>query len=136
MRVWLPWFVRLVVAGIFIYAGAMKCVRPDAFLADIESYRMLPYWLAWLTSFYLPPLEVVLGGALLVRPIHSVARWLLLGLIGVFIAALLQAWVRGLEVSCGCFGAGTEEVNYIWLIGRDFFIFLALLLLRDIPNDE
>ena len=53
----MSWFVRLMVAGLFVYAGAVKWLRPDAFLADIESYRMLPYWLAWLTAFYLPPLE-------------------------------------------------------------------------------
>ena len=136
MRVWLSWFVRLMVAGLFVYAGAVKWLRPDAFLADIESYRMLPYWLAWLTAFYLPPLEVVLGGALLARQTCRIARWVLLGLIVVFMAALIQAWLRGLEVSCGCFGAGVGGVNYIWLIGRDFFIFLALLFLRDVPNDE
>ena len=106
MRIWLFWFVRLVVAGLFVYAGAVKWVRPDAFLADIESYRMLPYRLAWLTAFYLPPLEVILGGALLARQTCRIARCVLLGLIVVFMAALIQAWLRGIEVSCRCFGAG------------------------------
>lgn len=130
------WIFRLLLAGIFVYAGIVKSIRPDAFLSDIESFRMMPYWMAWLVAFYLPPLEVALGVGLLLRRFLAVSSWLLMGLTGVFIAALVQAWLRGLDVSCGCFGTGAEGVNYIWSIGRDFLIFLTLLLLRMIPNNE
>jgi putative oxidoreductase len=118
---------RAVLAGLFIYAGVIKLMKPDLFLADIESYRLVPYSLAWLTAFYLPPLEILCGIGLLLPKLHKPAGLIMLGLILVFLIAIISAWGRGLDISCGCFGATSEATNYVWLVGRDLLIAGALL---------
>jgi uncharacterized membrane protein YphA (DoxX/SURF4 family) len=112
--------VRIILAGLFIYAGMIKLMQPDTFLADIESYRMMPYSLAWMVAFYLPPLEILCGLGLLVPKFRKPSAVILLLLMIVFIIAISVAWTRGLNIACGCFGTSTEEAtNYPWLIVRD-----------------
>jgi putative oxidoreductase len=119
--------IRLVLAGTFVYAGVIKLYQPDTFLADIESYRMMPYSLAWLVAFYLPPLEIISGLALLWPRTRMPASLILIGMMLVFIVAITVAWARGLNISCGCFGTSAEETNYLWLIARDLLITGALV---------
>lgn len=129
MMAWFQLLVRLVVAGLFVYAGAIKLAQPDTFLGDIESYRMMPYSLAWLVAFYLPPLEILCGLGLLWGKSRDASAVILIGLMLVFIVAITAAWMRGLDISCGCFGTSEGETNYLWLIVRDLLIIGGLLYL-------
>lgn len=133
MIAWAKVLLRLIVAGLFIYAGAIKLVQPDTFLGDIESYRMMPYTFAWLVVFYLPPFEILCGMVLLLPRLQNVAAVLLLLLMVVFIIAIAVAWARGLDISCGCFGASETKTNYLWLITRDLLIAAALIFCLNIP---
>lgn len=116
---WAQLPVRIVLAGLFVYAGTIKLLQPDTFLADVESYRMMPYSLAWIVVFYLPPLEILCGLGLLWSKIRMPSAIILIGLMLVFIVAISAAWARGLDISCGCFGTTEGETNYLWLIIRD-----------------
>ncbi|MDQ8196261.1 MauE/DoxX family redox-associated membrane protein [Coraliomargarita sp. SDUM461004] len=127
MAAWAQYIVRVILAGLFIYAGTIKFLQPDIFLSDIESYRMMPYALAWLVTFYLPPLEILCGLGLLLPKFRKPSGYLLLLLMLVFIITISVAWARGLNISCGCFGTSEEATNYIWLIVRDLLISGALL---------
>jgi len=115
-----------VLGALFIYAGALKFWRPDLLLADIESYHLLPYRLAYLWSYFLPALEIVGGVALYHHAWRKVAAGLLLALCVIFILALLSAWARGLDISCGCFGGAETKANYPVLIGRDLLLAAGL----------
>lgn len=129
---WAQIIVRVILAGLFIYVGLIKLIQPDTFLSDIESYRMMPYSLAWLVSFYLPPLEIICGIGLLLPKFRKPSALVLLLLMLVFVLAISVAWIRGLNISCGCFGTSTDEVNYLWLIVRDLLIAGGLIFsLRD-----
>ena len=53
----------------------------------------------------------------------------------VFIAAISQAWARGLTIDCGCFGGGGQvaanETKYLSEILRDTgLVLLAIYLFR------
>jgi uncharacterized membrane protein YphA (DoxX/SURF4 family) len=119
--------VRVIVAGLFLYAGTIKLIQPDTFLADVESYRMMPYSWAWLIAFYLPPLEILCGLSLLWAKTRLPSAIILIGLMLVFIVAIAAVWLRGLDISCGCFGTSEGETNYLWLIIRDLLFIVALL---------
>ena len=139
MIAWAQRITRVALAGLFVYAGVIKLVSPDTFLADIESYRMMPYALAWLVAFYLPPLEILCGLALLIPKLRKAAAIVLLLLMLVFILAIAGAWARGLDISCGCFGSSEGGANYFWLIFRDLLIIVTLVFsLRESlrSNDE
>ncbi len=62
--------------------------------------------------------------------------WLLLGMILVFLMALLSAWMRGLDIRCGCFGSTEAGAPIPIAIMRDLGILGALLFLfwKERPN--
>ena len=124
---WKSLMVGVILVVLFTYAGVIKMIRPDKFLADVESYRMIPYEMAWLVSLYLPPLEIVSGLSLLIPIFRKVTAGLLLLLMGLFVIAIAVAWARGLDISCGCFGSSKMEINYLWLIFRDLLIIAGLV---------
>jgi uncharacterized membrane protein YphA (DoxX/SURF4 family) len=127
--------LRFGLGGIFVYAGIVKAVNPSSFLEDIESYRLLSYHVAVALSLYLPWLEIICGILLVVSRMHRVGSIsILVVLMGIFTAALSTAWVRGLDISCGCFGDHGGRANYPLLLARDAAIFGVLVVI--IPTDR
>ena len=124
------WALRLFLGGLFVYAGVLKVLDPAQFLVDIESYRLLPYVAAVATAFYLPWLEILCGAGLWNRRTRRGALWILIALTVVFAVLITSAWVRGLDISCGCFGVSESNgSNYVWWLTRDLLIFLGLAVL-------
>ena len=97
---------RLLMAGIFIYASIDKIAHPAAFAKDVYNYQILPDALINLTALVLPWLELLLGLCLLTGIWLPGAVLTVNGLLLVFLAALVFNLARGLDVNCGCFGAG------------------------------
>jgi len=121
MKTVLHWVCRLVLAGVFAYAGIAKMADPAAFAASIATFEILPAEWSNLVALVLPPFEV-LAGLVILAPFGVRTGALSLGtLSAVFLVALLSALVRGIPVDCGCFGAsGPSSVAQIWLaVGRD-----------------
>lgn len=110
---------------VFGYAGIIKFLHPDIFMSDVLSYRILPYSLALGVAYFLPALEAVCAGALWVSRLRRAASLILLGMMVVFTIALLVAWGRGLDISCGCFGASEVAANYPLLVLRDLVLIAA-----------
>jgi len=124
------WALRLFLGGLFVYAGVLKVLDPAQFLVDIESYRLLPYVAAVAATFYLPWLEILCGAGLWNHRTRPGALWILIALTVVFAVLITSAWVRGLDISCGCFGVSESNgTNYVWWLTRDILIFLGLAVL-------
>ena len=121
--------LRIGLAAVFVYAGILKVLDPSQFLADIESYRLLPYLAAVGTALYLPWLEICCGVALLFKRAYSGSLLILAALAGAFAVALGSAWWRGLDISCGCFGGNGSTASYPWIIARDLGIMTVLMVL-------
>jgi uncharacterized membrane protein YphA (DoxX/SURF4 family) len=99
---------RLVLGGIFFLSGLTKLGVPAAFTASINSYAMpLPAALVQLMAVGLPPLEILIGLALLVGVFTRLMAGISAGLMVVFLIAMLQAAARGLDPNCGCFAGPT-----------------------------
>lgn len=117
---------------LLLYAGGLKFAAPETFAAQIQAYRLLPNGLVPFMAVTLPMVELFLGAALFLpgRP----RRAALLGihlLILIFLAAMLSAYGRGLNIDCGCFG--NEGLPLPWAMARNLLL-LALstaLLLRE-----
>lgn len=123
--VWLP---RLLAAGVFLWAGTAKALDPAAFLAAIETYRLLPGALARIAAVWLPWVELCAAIGLFLPTYRHTAAWLLLAMMATFTLALALAWARGLDITCGCFGR-SETVSgaaYLRYLARDAAL-LALL---------
>jgi putative oxidoreductase len=99
--------LRLLVGGVFLVAGVLKVLDPAHFAADIDHYRILPYFAVAPLAYYLPWLEIICGTAVIVDAARRSALGLLLVMTVVFIVAIASAWMRGLDIRCGCFGAAS-----------------------------
>jgi putative oxidoreductase len=125
------WILRVAVAAVFIAAAIPKIVDPAAFVASIQTYRLIPDGAAVIFSVWLPWLELGAALAIFPRRQRSGASWLLLALTFVFLAALGQAWLRGLDITCGCFGSATTVTGsaYARYFLRDGLLIAAIAFL-------
>src|SRR6266481_6528835 len=120
--------VDLVLAGIFIYAGAIKAFDPIRFASDIDNYKILPWTIATGLAFYLPWLEILCGVALIVRRLYLGGLSILTALISIFIAATIAAKVRGLDITCGCFGHASQNWSFPLHLALDLLLLAAVLV--------
>jgi len=120
--------IRLIVAGVFLYAGWQKVWVPQEFADSIAAYQLLPVQLINPVALTLPPFELVVGFLLLAGWQQRVAAFSALILTGVFLVALASALSRGLKIDCGCFGAGLSAKDDLWLaLARDLVLGAALV---------
>ena len=107
---------RLVLGGVFLFAGATKIFDPGALAASIRTYELgLPEWFVSISAHALPYLEVLLGLYLLAGLFTRTSAWATNALTTLFFLALLQGAARGLEIDCGCFGSSAAESSNPWL---------------------
>jgi putative oxidoreductase len=125
-----PWrIVDVIVAGIFIYAGAIKALDPVQFASDIDNYKIVPWPVSVVLAFYLPWLEIFCGFALVVRLLYRGALSILTALILAFTLATVAAKVRGLDITCGCFGHASQHWSFPAHLLTNLAILAALLAL-------
>lgn len=128
---------RLVLGAVFVYASVTKIQDPGVFAASVANYQMLPASLVSVVALVLPMVELLSGGVLLLsaaellvrRPVLF-TRWsreaaaLIAAMMAVFLVGLTQAAVRGLDISCGCFGSDGDagRAELIGTIVRDVLL--------------
>src|SRR5260370_10189934 len=128
--------VCLILGGIFIYAGVLKALDPVQFGNDIDNYKALPWFVSVRLAFYLPWLEIFCGLAVVFRFLYRGGLSILTALIAVFIGATIAAKMRGLDITCGCFGHASKNWNFSTHLVLDLLILLAaaLVFLRVPPT--
>jgi len=133
-RPWLGTLVRLGLAAVWLVAGGAKVGDLAGSGRAVNAYDVMPYDLAKVIGAALPLVEVALGLLLLVGLATRLAAGISVGLLVVFIAGISQAWARGLQIDCGCFGSGGQlaagqSPTYGPEILRDLgFLVLAVVL--------
>jgi uncharacterized membrane protein YphA (DoxX/SURF4 family) len=122
------WIGRLLLGGIFIYAGYSKIFLPNSnlwpylflkfsvslnltnFATQVEAFKMLPAWAVQFVAHTLPFAEISLGLLVLIgwrlRIWSSLLTVLMLG----FTFAVLRAYILHMDINCGCF-ATPQPVN-------------------------
>ena len=135
---WLAVPMRWYLGGLFLLACLHKVADPGAFALDIATYDVLPLALVNLMALMLPWVELVAALLLLaglrVRP----AALLLCAMMVMFLAALLIALGRGLDMSCGCFasqGAANDPISALELKWHDESIAMGLDPSQPPPQD-
>lgn len=117
-------FCRLLLGGVFVWAGAVKALDVAAFAGQVAAYQLLPYAWNYAIAAALPYVELLAGVLLLCNLRVKAAALLVVSLNGLFIVVLVSVLARGLNIDCGCFGpdAGTTPLQ---ALGRDV-VLLAL----------
>jgi len=96
---------------------------------------MLPISVANALGLILPFAEVAIGALLILGSLTRAMAALGGFTMVIFIIAISQAWARGLNIDCGCFGGGGAvepgQTKYLQEILRDAGLaFLAAYLIR------
>jgi uncharacterized membrane protein YphA (DoxX/SURF4 family) len=132
---WISTVARLGLAAVFLIAGGTKVSDLAASGRAVNAYRLMPYDAAKIVGAAQPFLEIALGLLLLVGLAVRLSAGIGAVLLVIFIAGILSAWARGLQIDCGCFSKGGElgagqVPTYGWEILRDLgFLLLAGILL-------
>lgn len=139
------WIGRLVLGGIFVYAGLSKIFLPNfhltpmfllkfsvstnlsTFAQQVESYKMISPQASQTAAHSLPFVEIVLGLMLLIgwrlRIWATAITVILMGFLGI----VTRAYLLHMEINCGCFGT-PEPLTGMTVIRDSLFAALALLM--------
>jgi uncharacterized membrane protein YphA (DoxX/SURF4 family) len=121
-ELWEIWRVRLaaaVLGAMFLAAGILKARDVGGFYHDLQSYRLFSPELLLLVAYYGPALEIIAGAAVLFERSRRAGAALLVVMLAGFIMLLTVSWMRGLDISCGCFGPDGGKTNYPLRLGED-----------------
>lgn len=137
---WAGLVARLVVGGVWIWAGVIKLPDPEASVTAVRAYQLLPPGLADGVGRVLPMLEVVVGACLILGLVTRISAAVSALLQIAFIIGIASVWSRGIAISCGCFGDGGPDPDafskYPWEIARDtglLILSLFVVWLRHTP---
>jgi len=145
-----------ILAGIFIFAGLSKILDLDRLIADlqqlqfasaladlrnlplaspaefasgIDNFKILPWPVSVALAFYLPWLEIFCALGLVFRFLYRGALAILTASIVVFTFAIIAAKVRGLDITCGCFGHASQNWSFPSHLATNLAILAGLLAL-------
>jgi uncharacterized membrane protein YphA (DoxX/SURF4 family) len=108
--------LRVLLGVIFLYAAWMKLREPWALFAiSIDSYQVLPLRAVELVARGLPWFELLLGVVLIAGVWRSVSTAAASLLLAVFFCLIVRAMAKGMQIDCGCFGAG-ERLSWTTLL--------------------
>jgi hypothetical protein len=100
---------RFLLGGVFAIAGGLKLAHPAAFFADLLGFGVpWPEMFLRIVAVGLPWIEVLTGVGLLLNIWPETIRPVVALTCLSFVVMLGQAVVRGLDLNCGCFGAGAS----------------------------
>jgi putative oxidoreductase len=111
---------RFTLGAMFIYAASRKIVAPQEFADHIASYHLVPESIISPVALGLPLFELVCGILLLTGFCCATGLLSIIGMLSLFLAAMLVAIERGLPIECGCFGAQSWLDTNPWMaLARD-----------------
>jgi uncharacterized membrane protein YphA (DoxX/SURF4 family) len=117
--------LRIVVGGIFTYAawvklfefsgGRLHLLPWQLFAMAVDSYQLLPQAAVEFVARTLPWFELAIGLMLIAGIWVRWASLITSALLVVFFSLLVRAYIKGQEISCGCFGPG-EVISWKTLL--------------------
>jgi uncharacterized membrane protein YphA (DoxX/SURF4 family) len=139
------WIGRLLLGGIFIYAGYSKIFLPNRnlwpyfilkfsvslnlgnFADQVAAFQMLPPWGVQFVARTLPFTEIILGFLVLIGwRLRIWAALLTLIMFGFFVV-VLRAYLLHMNINCGCF-ATPEPIGLRKILEDAALTVLALLM--------
>jgi uncharacterized membrane protein YphA (DoxX/SURF4 family) len=121
--------LRLILGGVFLYAAGDKILHPDLFAPILLSYQILPLSCINFVALWLPACELLVAVLVLLGIWVRAASILLSGLLVIFIAGIVSALARGINLHCGCFSTDTSGPARTWVSLWEEALLLALAVL-------
>jgi len=137
---------RVALGVMWVVSAVFKFYDLAWFTQAVRNYKFPPFDLPpydYGLAYGLPVLEVLVGGCLIIS-FRKVGALVISGLLLVtFLAPILHAWKWGYDISCGCVGVHSGDINYpvhvaALLIGVIFIIGLIAFEIKtsDINREQ
>ena len=127
-------FSRIILGAVLIAASIDKILHPEAFAEVIGNYNVLPFGLENILAIILPILELFVGCCLIFGVMLDGSAIITAGMMFIFIIALSQAMIRGIDINCGCFKVSVDNgggnIGYRRIIEDIIFLGLSLFILN------
>ena len=123
---------RIFLGFMFIYASLDKIAHPEEFAKQIGYYKALPFGLENVLAIVLPWTELIVGICLIAGLLVDGATLLSIIMMLVFILAISQAMLRGIDITCGCFkvSADSDKLGLDTIIRDIIFLVMSYIVLN------
>lgn len=120
---------RILITTVLAWAAIAKLSDPSYTHIAIYQYQLASWETAELIAAYLPWVEMITAIGVWIPRIRLGASTLSAILTVIFLAALISAIVRELDITCGCFGARDSGAMLAPRLIQDFFLLVMSLFL-------
>lgn len=103
--------IALAFGALFLWSGVAKIKDPVAFAEAVRNYRLIGDPYAAVAALFIPWVEVLAAIGVMTDRFRKGSAAILSVSLVVFTTAIIIAWARGLDITCGCFGDETP-MNY------------------------
>ena len=123
--------LRIIVGVVFIYASLDKLLNQEEFSKAIYNYKFLPEVFINIFAIIIPYVELIAGLFLIFGIYKRGSSFLISFLLVIFIIALVQAYVRGLDINCACFSleSSGQKSDILMRIVEDIFLLTASIII-------
>ncbi len=123
---YLHYLFRLILGGVFVWAGIIKITNPLGFAQDIANYLIFPQSISFFLALFLPWIEVICGVFIITGLFLRSSSFFLSCILAGFLILIIVTLIRGIDVECGCFGSLSRQVDYKLLLTDCAFLFFSL----------
>jgi len=123
----LLYVLRIGIGCMFIWGSLPKIRQPYDFLSSVYGYELVGPRLGMFVAMTLPWLELLVGICLIGGIFVSGAILASMGMCAMFTFTLSSALYRGLEISCGCFGVGSGNIDYLTVTRACILLLLSIV---------
>ena len=118
--------VRIILGIVFLISSYSKLKDPMGFAQAIENYKIFGAFLSRWGAVFIPVLEVILAILLITGKWGRETFITTTALFIIFDVMIIQAYLRGLDISCGCFGTSESLIDFWKFLENGIFTALAI----------
>ena len=140
---YLNYIIRLIMGIVFIYASYSKILDPVSFSSNIHNFGVTPLYIENLIAIVLPWLELFIGLGLITGIKYHASIDISIYLMWAFTFLILQAYLRGKSIDCGCFmtdisasDAAEKRFDMLKRIFEDIVFLIMLYKLKYDANNK
>jgi uncharacterized membrane protein YphA (DoxX/SURF4 family) len=123
-------FFRVFCGFLLVYSTRDKLLDTAHFITEVDDYHFLPAQLVPLAAVVIPWIEFFAGAALMLGIGWRGGAVIFCGLMVIYSDAISWAFVRGLEIGCGCGLADpAEKITWLTVVRDLLFLTLGLAVL-------
>ena len=118
--------VRIILGIVFLISSYSKLKNPIGFAQAIENYKIFGALLSRWGAIFIPALEFILAILLITGRWMKETFIITAALFTIFDVMIIQAYLRGLDISCGCFGSSHSPIDIWKFVENGMFTALAI----------